>query len=139
VGQEVRFTITGETTERKTTISRVSPALEKEARILVVEADVSNDGSLHAGAFAPAQIVVQGESRAIIVPPEAIRKFAGVQKVYAFENGHAVEKEITTGARGAGWVEVLTGLNEGDRVVLAPAGLRSGDAVAVANSDQPSS
>lgn len=138
-GQEVRFTITGETTERKSTISRVSPALEKEARILVVEADVANDGSLHAGAFAQAQIVVQGESRAVIVPPEAIRTFAGVQKIYAFEDGRAIEKEITTGARGPGWVEVLTGLKEGDRVVLAPAGLRSGDAVAVVDSKEPSS
>ena len=139
LGQEVRFRITGEPRERSAAISRVSPALEKDSRILVVEADVPNDGSLPAWAFAQAQIVVQADSRGLIVPPEAIRTFAGVQKIYIFENGRAVEREITTGARGTTWVEVLSGLKEGEQVVLSPNGLRTGDLLALANTNRPSS
>ena len=139
-GQEVRFMLTGETKERKAAITRVSPALERVSRMLVVEADAANgDGSLPAGAFAQAQIVIQGESEAITVAPEAIRTFAGLQKVYIFENGKAVEKEITTGARSKNWVEVLSGIKPGDRVVLAPDGIRAGDALAVASSQSPAS
>ena len=137
-GQDVRFSITGQSAERKATISRISPALDRDSRILVVEADVPNDGSLPAGAFAQAHVVVEADSPALIVPPESIRTFAGVQKVYTMENGRAVEKEIATGARTSTWVEVLSGLKEGDRVVLAPNGLRTGDLLAVKEGEKSS-
>jgi multidrug efflux pump subunit AcrA (membrane-fusion protein) len=130
-GQEVRFSLTGEKTERKTTITRISPALDKESRMLSVEADVANDGTLHPGAFAQAHIVVQSETQALVVPPNAIRVFAGLQKVFVVEKNKVIEKEIITGARGLDWVEVLAGVKEGDRVVLDPGGLRSGDTVSI--------
>jgi RND family efflux transporter MFP subunit len=131
IGQEVRFALTGESTERKTSITRVSPALEKQSRMLAVEADVANDGSLHPGAFAQAQIVIDSQTQALVVPPGAIRVFAGLQKVFVVEKSKVTEKEITTGARGSDWVEVLGGIKEGDQVVLDPGGLRSGDTVSI--------
>jgi len=131
LGQQVRFSLTGEQTERKATILRISPALAKESRMLAVEADVSNDGALHPGAFAQAQIVVQSETQTLAVPPNAIRVFAGLQKVFVVEKDKVTEKEITTGARGPDWIEVLSGLKDGDRVVLDPGGLRSGDTVSI--------
>jgi RND family efflux transporter MFP subunit len=131
LGQEVRFSITGEDTERKTAISRISPALDKESRMLGVEADVTNDGTLHPGTFAQAHIVVQSQAEALVIPPQAIRVFAGLPKVFVVEKNKVAEKEITTGARGSDWVEVLSGLKEGDQVVLDPGSLRSGDSVSI--------
>lgn len=131
LGQQIRFSLTGEETQRKAAITRISPALDKESRMLGVEADVANDGTLHPGAFAQADIVIQSESEALVIPPNAIRVFAGLQKVFVVEHGKVTEKEITTGARGPDWVEVLAGLKEGERVVLDPGGLRSGDAVSL--------
>ena len=130
LGQEVRFALTGEPTERKASITRVSPALEKESRMLGVEADVPNDGSLHPGAFAQAQIVID-QMQTLVVPPNAIRVFAGLQKVFVVEKDKVTEKEITTGVRGPDWVEVLGGVKDGDQVVLDPGGLRSGDTVSI--------
>lgn len=129
--QEVRFSLTGENAERKTKITRISPALDKESRMLSVEADVPNDGTLHPGAFAQAHVVVQSDLQTLVIPPKAIRVFAGLQKVFVVQTNQALEKEITTGARGPDWVEVLSGLKAGDRVVLDPGGLRSGDTVSV--------
>jgi RND family efflux transporter MFP subunit len=131
LGQEVRFSPTGEEIERKTTITRISPALDKVSRMLGVEADVANDGTLHPGTFAQAHIVVQSQAEALVVPPQAIRVFAGLQKVFVVEKNKVAEKEITTGARGPDWVEVLAGLKEGDQIVLDPGGLRSGDTVSI--------
>jgi membrane fusion protein, multidrug efflux system len=139
LGQEVRFMVTGETEERVAQITRISPQMDNETRMLIVEADVPNDGSLRAGAFAQARIVVQAQSAALVVPPEAIRVFAGVQKTFVLQDDKAIEKEITTGNRTSDWVEILTGLKEGERVILGPGGLRSGDRVAIARSGQPAS
>jgi RND family efflux transporter MFP subunit len=130
-GQEVRFSLTGEDKQRKATITRISPALDKESRMLGIEADVANDGTLHPGGFAQAYIVVEGEAETLVVPPNAIRVFAGLQKVFVLDKHKVTEKEITTGARGSDWVEVLSGLKEGDQVVLDPGGLRTGDTVSV--------
>ena len=131
LGQEVRFSLTGEQTERKTSISRISPALDKQSRMLGVEADVANDGTLHPGAFAQAQIVIESETQTLVIPPNAIRVFAGIQKVFVVNKTTVTEREITTGARGSDWIEVLGGINEGDQVVLDPGGLRSGDTVSI--------
>jgi RND family efflux transporter MFP subunit len=131
LGQEVRFSLTGEDLERKTVITRVSPALDKESRMLGVEADVANDGALHPGAFAQAHIVVQSQAETLVIPPQAIRVFAGLEKVFVVEKNRVAEREITTGVRGPDWVEVLSGVKEGDQVVLDPGGLRSGDTVSI--------
>src|SRR5439155_25727598 len=67
LGQQVRFSLTGEQTEHKATILRISPALAKESRMLAVEADVANDCAMYPGAFAQAPIVVQRETQTLAV------------------------------------------------------------------------
>ena len=52
--------------------------------------------------------------------------FAGLEKVVVVENGKAVEKTVTTGRRGEDWIEIISGLNAGESVVLTPAGIRTG-------------
>jgi multidrug efflux pump subunit AcrA (membrane-fusion protein) len=51
-------------------------------------------------------------------------------------DGKALEKVITTGRRGKGWVEVVSGLRAGESPVLNPEGLRTGNPVRVANPPQ---
>jgi multidrug efflux pump subunit AcrA (membrane-fusion protein) len=38
---------------------------------------------------------------------------------------------VTTGRRGADWVEIVSGLSAGEVVVLEPAGLRTGQPVII--------
>jgi RND family efflux transporter MFP subunit len=134
LGQPVRFVLTGESRERTATVTRLSPSLDQQTRVLVIEADVPNDGSLHPGSFARARIVVETNALAVVVPAEAIRAFAGLEKVFVEDNGVAVERDITTGDRGDGWVEVTRGLQAGERVVLEPGNLRSGQRLQVGSS-----
>ena len=54
------------------------------------------------------------------------------EKVVLVENGKALEKTVVTGRRGENWVEIVSGLNAGQTVVLDPAGLRTGQPVTVA-------
>ena len=129
VGQEIRFSATGETKARRGYVARVSPALDKKSRVLIVEADVPNDGSLHPGAFVRAEIVVDLQAQAFTVPPTAIRTFAGLHKVVVATNGTALEKSVTVGARSTEWVEIVAGLAAGEKVAEDPGALRNGDAV----------
>ena len=114
-------------------IARLSPALDEQTRTLRVEADVPRQGSLRPGLFARARIIVTEHEQALTVPADAIITFAGLEKVVVVQDGKAVEKVIATGRRGPDWVEVVSGLEAGETVVLSPGSLRTGQRVMVSN------
>lgn len=130
-GQTVRLIVEGGTNEFTGAIKRLSPAINEQNRMLVVEADVRNSGSLRPGLFVRAEIVIATQDQAITVPPSAVITFAGVQKVFALKDGKAIEKPVVTGRRGEDWVELVKGLSAGETVVLKPGNLRTGQAVIV--------
>ena len=103
----------------------------EQSRMLVVEAEVGNDGHLRPGSFARADIVTSDSGVAVTVPTSAITTFAGIEKVIVVQNGKALEKPVTTGRRAAEWTEVVSGVNLGDSVVVEPGNLQSGQAVNV--------
>ena len=130
-GQMLRLTVEGSPRAYAGQISRLSPTIKEQNRILVVEADITNDGLLRPGSFARAEIVTSDTDMAVTVPTSAIVTFAGIEKVITVEGGKAKEKPITTGRRAAEWTEVLSGINLGEPVVLEPGNLQSGQPVNV--------
>jgi RND family efflux transporter MFP subunit len=132
IGQPVRVTVEGDTNVYTGHIARLSPAITPQNRMLMVEAEVSNNGALRPGAFAHADIVVDDRSMAVVVPTNAITTFAGVEKVLLVHEGKVNEKTVSTGRRTANWIEVISGVKIGDMVVLEPGNLQSGQAVTVA-------
>lgn len=127
--QKVRVWIEGDTTPHMGVISRVSPAINQQNRMLMVEADIRNDGSLRPGSFVRAEIITNDNRKSLSVPADAIVTFAGIEKVFTVENGKAVEKPVNTGRRGTNWVEIVSGLKAGESVVLSPGNLQTGDTV----------
>lgn len=130
-GQNVRVTIDGDNNVYIGQIKRLSPVIAQQTRMLMVEADVRNDGRLRPGAFAHAEIVTNDAKMAVTVPNNAIVTFAGIEKVIVVQNGKALEKPVTTGRRSGEWTEIVAGVNVGDQVVVDPGNLQSGQAVEV--------
>lgn len=62
-----------------------------------------------------------GEHAALLVPESALVQRSEVTGLYVQSQQGVVLRQVRTGRREAGWVEVLAGLREGDRVRL-PAG-----------------
>lgn len=130
-GQLVRLSVENDTNTYSGHIARVSPALDETNRMLVVEADVPNPGSLRAGLFARAEIVLNEREAALSVPTNALITFAGLEKVVVVQEGKAKEKTVTTGRRSHDRMEIVSGLTAGEIVVLKPGGLRTGQPVKV--------
>lgn len=124
--QDVRVSVEGDTNTYTGRLARVAPAIRQTDRMLQVEADVPNPGTLRAGLFARAQIIVNKSDEALSIPSNALTTFAGIEKVVLLQDGKAVEKTVTTGRRGADWIEITSGLKAGETVVLDPAGIRTG-------------
>ncbi|HEX3253609.1 MAG TPA: efflux RND transporter periplasmic adaptor subunit [Pyrinomonadaceae bacterium] len=130
-GQDVRVTVEGDANVYVGKITRLSPVIAEQNRMLVVEADVRNNGKLRPGSFAHAEIVTNDAKMAVTVPNNAIVTFAGIEKVIVVQNGKALEKPITTGRRASDFTEVVAGINVGEKVIVDPGNLQSGQAVEV--------
>ena len=129
LGQALRLRVEGHTNLIAGKIARLSPAISEQSRMLIVEADIPNDGALRAGQFVRAEIVTNERDTGLAVPAAAIVAFAGLEKVVTIADGKALEKTVTTGRRGGDWVEIVTGLKPGETVVLHPGNLRTGQPV----------
>jgi RND family efflux transporter MFP subunit len=130
-GQDVRVTVEGDATVYVGKIMRLSPVIAEQNRMLVVEADVRNNGKLRPGSFAHAEIVTNDAKMAVTVPNNAIVTFAGIEKVIVVQNGKALEKPITTGRRSTDFTEIVAGISVGEKVIVDPGNLQSGQAVEV--------
>lgn len=130
---EVRVTVEGDPNSYVGRIVRLSPSITAQSRVLVVEAEVRNNGQLRPGSFARADIVAEAGVPTLAVPSSAIVTFAGIEKILTIAEGKALEKPITTGRRFGDWVEVVTGIKAADVVITNPGNLQSGQPVVVAD------
>jgi RND family efflux transporter MFP subunit len=131
VGLSIRVTIEGDASVYTGKIARISPTITEQNRVLIVEAEVQNNGQLRPGSYARAEIVSDDTNAAIAVPTNAVVSFAGIDKVILVQDGKAVEKPITLGRRTPDWIEVVSGLTTADLVVINPGNLQSGQPVVV--------
>ncbi|MEW6733555.1 MAG: efflux RND transporter periplasmic adaptor subunit [Acidobacteriota bacterium] len=130
-GQRVEVTIEGDTKVYTGRIERLSPTIAEQNRMLMVEAEIPNNGNLRPGSFARADIVVEEQKMVMAVPSLAVVTFAGIEKVITVQDGKAVEKAVTTGRRLADNTEIVYGLSTGTEVVVEPGNLQSGQPVEV--------
>lgn len=75
------------------------------------------DKQLLPGQFVEVAVEVSRQENALFIPEQALIPQADRQFVWKVENGHAMKVEIKTGMRKKGSVEVITGLQAGDKVV----------------------
>jgi multidrug efflux pump subunit AcrA (membrane-fusion protein) len=70
--------------------------------------------------YLSAQITIEDHKNALIVPAESIYSDEkGQPHVYRVENGVATAVDVTLGIQTKDRVELLSGVNEGDTIVLA--------------------
>jgi RND family efflux transporter MFP subunit len=132
IGQTVHLGTEGSNRRYDGKISRVSPVISAENRMLVAEADVPNPrGELRPGSFAKANVVVNDKAPGLFVPGNSVQSFAGIQKIFLVSSGKAVEKEVKLRREQDGLVEVVGEVKPGDDVVVEPGNLRNGQPVEV--------
>lgn len=102
----------GEATEGR--LARIYPQIENGRVIADVEVEGLPD------AFVDARVLVRlpvDVRQALMVPEAAVRSSSGLDFVTVEEDGAQIERVVVTGQLRDGMIEVLTGLDAGDRVV----------------------
>lgn len=99
-------------------ITRIAPGLDENSRTLLVEAEVPNPrGELKPGYFAHVTMNL-GHDNALFVPASAILRYAGVARVFVFSDGVVKSREVATGVIEGDQIEIISGLKEGEKIVV---------------------
>lgn len=103
------------------TITYVYPALKAETRTVPVRIELPNPGQLLKPAmFAQVALAAGGNAPVLTVPDSAVID-SGTRRIVLVQKGEGrfEPREVKTGARGDGHVEVTEGVRDGERVVVA--------------------
>ncbi|MCR4321618.1 MAG: efflux RND transporter periplasmic adaptor subunit [Candidatus Brocadiaceae bacterium] len=102
-------------------VSRYSWALERNTRTMLVEIDVSNaEHILRPGMFAKATIHLKAHEDVLTIPAESLITESDKAYIYVADDNNTVRKvPVKTGIDDGIIVEILDGLQESDKVIVA--------------------
>lgn len=98
-------------------VVRAYPGLDRATRTRTFEASLP-EGDFVPGMFARLRAVLQEEEAAVTVSVDAVLTQGGKRDVFVVRDGQAERRQIETGFEQDGRVVVLSGLHEGERVVV---------------------
>jgi RND family efflux transporter MFP subunit len=101
-------------------ISRFADSLDLQTRTMETEIDVDNrNGELIPGMYAETHLALQQKQNTLTVPLEAVARSGNDATVLLVTPQNILEeRHVHLGVEDSTYVEVLSGLGEGDRVVL---------------------
>ncbi len=101
-------------------ISRVYPDLDTKSRTRTVEAELDYPIALIPGMFARLKLPLQTVAGAIVVPREAVVVTPGGERIaFVLREGKAQRRKLETGIEGEGRVQIASGLQPGEKVIVA--------------------
>jgi RND family efflux transporter MFP subunit len=114
-------------------VARFADAVSQETRTMHTEVDVRNPGgSLVQGMYAEVTLALSKNDHALTVPVEAVTRKGSRASVLVVNSQDRIEpREVQVGMEEADYVEILSGVNAQERVVIgSPSEFRPGEHVA---------
>jgi membrane fusion protein (multidrug efflux system) len=119
-GQIIDFSVASQPGKTfRAVVEFVDPAVREEGRTILVKGRAANpNGVLKAGMFVEARLATATRAGAVVVPEDAIQPLRTANVVWAVVDGKAARRVVQLGSRTAGVVEVLSGVQAGEQVVV---------------------
>jgi HlyD family secretion protein len=89
-------------------------------RRVTVEISFGSASTLRLGSNVDVEIAVEKKEKVLRVPDLAVFEKDHKNCVYVIEGGKAVLRRLETGLEGEDFIEVISGLSEGERVIVSP-------------------
>jgi len=106
--------------ELKGKVTQIVPAADPGSRSFLVKIELPSDAQLRSGLFGRAQFS-RGQRSSFVIPRTAVVERGQLQGVYVLDqNKVAGLRYVTLGKTSGPQVEVLAGLQEGERFVAQP-------------------
>lgn len=120
-GQKVDVSVDGNENSYSATVTAIDPESDKMSHSFNVRAvlEQKSGNALKPGMFVKVGVALDRCKNGIVIPEGAIERYGEIESVFrVLSDGTAVRTNITSGYRNKGVVEILSGLNESDTVVM---------------------
>lgn len=129
VGDEVRVNVEAAGREMVTRVNEIVPVVDPQSRTFLVRADVPALKDLQPGMFGRLQFTC-GLRPILRVPESALLVRGQLEFLFVADGGRARLRLVRSGKRQDGQVEILSGVAEGEAIIVAPPpALTDGDPV----------
>jgi RND family efflux transporter MFP subunit len=113
-------------------VSRTSVDVKQDTRTMHTEVDVLNpDHVLYPGLYVDATLTLERKGDVVAIPLQALNRSGDRTTVYVVGPSNTIEsRPITLGVQTADHVEIMSGLREGEKIVVSDrSGLKAGQSV----------
>lgn len=101
-------------------VARVFPELDPQMRTRTIELLVQDDFQLAPNMFGRVYLIIESFADVIAVPVQAVLATpAGFEVAFVVVDGKAIQRKVQTGIEEAGRIQILSGLNAGEKVILS--------------------
>ncbi|MDR2971331.1 MAG: efflux RND transporter periplasmic adaptor subunit [Bacteroidales bacterium] len=119
-GNKIKFRTEVSAEEFEATVYAVDPKVDVNTRTITIRGLYNNSNKkLLAGMFARINLIINQSEEVLLIPSEAIVQEMEGKKVWMVSNGKTFSQPIVTGFRSNNKVEVITGLQAGDTIMIS--------------------
>ena len=104
--------------KKEAVINSVSSSADNMTNLYTVSIVLENDGTIKPGMFAKVYLQTDNIENTFAVRAEAVKEREDKQFVFVAEGDSAALKEVTTGLDTGAYIEIKSGLSEGDKVIV---------------------
>lgn len=119
-GKKISFSIDGIAQKFSATVLATEYFIDANTRSLNIKALVNGrHQSLVPGAFAKVALDLDKDNNAVIIPTQSVIPLSHGKQVIVYKNGTPEFLPVTTGIRDSVYVQVMSGVNIGDTVLIS--------------------
>ncbi len=117
-GDRLKIFIPSVNIEIEGTVAEVSPVADPSSRTSPIKLRIPNNPQLRSGQFARVTLAM-AQAETLTVPAGAVIPFGQMERVFVVADGKARLRLVRTGAHSKEYLEILSGLADGEGVVIA--------------------
>ena len=117
-GDAAEVEISGAGYKSEAVINSISTSADIMTNLYTVSIVLENDGTIKPGMFAKVHIKTDRTDNVFAVRAESVKETEDKKFVFVAEGDKAVEKEVATGLDTGEYIEIKSGLSEGDKVIV---------------------
>lgn len=116
-GDSFKVQIPGFVSELTAEVEEIAPAADPKTHTVLVKAGLLAQNNLQPGAFAWVYQTCR-RHKALLIPGQAVIQVGQIESVRLVKEGRVQIRHVRTGKRYGGQIEVLSGLEAGDKVLI---------------------
>ncbi len=97
-------------------VTELSPVVNQSSRTMAVKLKMDGNSFVRAGMFVSIRLITSTSSNALTIPENALIVRNEDRFVFLIDGETAVKTSVTTGKESSGFIEILSGLSEGDEI-----------------------